>query len=65
METNKLIIAELFQYIRAEGFVFSHVADEGLMNACAGQLLRYRKQLGIEEKVAVFTDIKVFVIESL
>jgi predicted TIM-barrel enzyme len=48
-----------FQYIRAESFVFSHVADEGLMNACAGQLLRYRKQLGIEEKVAVFTDIKV------
>jgi predicted TIM-barrel enzyme len=39
--------------------VFSHVADEGLMNACAGQLLRYRKQLGVEEKVAIFTDIKV------
>jgi len=29
------------------------------MNACAGQLLRYRKQLGVEEKVAIFTDIKV------
>ena len=39
--------------------MFSHVADEGLMNACAGHLLRYRKQLEIEEKVAIFTDIKV------
>ncbi|CAG2199023.1 TUBB [Mytilus edulis] len=33
-------------FIRAEGFVFSHVADEGIMNACAGDLLRYRKQIG-------------------
>ena len=48
-----------FKYIRAEGFVFSHVADEGLMNACAGSLLRYRKQLGLDDRVAVFTDIKV------
>ncbi|XP_050399208.1 uncharacterized protein F13E9.13, mitochondrial isoform X1 [Patella vulgata] len=45
------------QFIRAEGFVFSHVADEGLMNACAGELLRYRKQIGAEN-VMVFTDIK-------
>ncbi len=30
-------------FIRAEGFVFSHVADEGLLNACAGELLRYRR----------------------
>jgi len=44
-------------FIRAEGFVFSHVADEGLMNSCAGELLRYRKQIGAE-KVLVFTDIK-------
>ncbi|KAL5020997.1 hypothetical protein ScPMuIL_000152 [Solemya velum] len=44
-------------FIRAEGYVFSHVADEGLMNACAGQLLRYRKHIGAEN-VLVFTDIK-------
>jgi predicted TIM-barrel enzyme len=58
-KTNITFVFLCFQFIRAEGFVFSHVADEGLMNACAGQLLRYRKQLGIEEKVAIFTDIKV------
>lgn len=44
-------------YIRAEGFVFSHVADEGMMNSCAGNLLRYRKAIGAED-VKVITDIK-------
>lgn len=29
-------------FIRAEGFVFSHIADEGLFNSDAGELLRYR-----------------------
>ncbi|ESO94998.1 hypothetical protein LOTGIDRAFT_188821 [Lottia gigantea] len=45
------------QFIRAEGFVFSHVADEGLMNACAGELLRYRKQID-SNNILIFTDIK-------
>lgn len=44
-------------FIRAEGFVFSHVADEGWMDSCAGELLRYRKTIGAED-VMVFTDIK-------
>lgn len=44
-------------FIRAEGFVFSHVADEGLLNACAGDLLRYRKNIGAGH-VMIFTDIK-------
>ncbi|MBN2830391.1 MAG: BtpA/SgcQ family protein [Candidatus Cloacimonetes bacterium] len=43
-------------FIRAEGFVFGHVADEGIMNSCAGELLRYRKSIGAE-KVLIFTDI--------
>ncbi|EDO31424.1 predicted protein [Nematostella vectensis] len=45
------------EFIRAEGFIFSHVADEGLMNSDAGELLRYRKQIGADD-VLVFTDIK-------
>ncbi|XP_068241710.1 uncharacterized protein F13E9.13, mitochondrial [Palaemon carinicauda] len=45
------------QFIRAECFVFSHVADEGIMNACAGHLLRYRRTIAAED-VMVFTDIK-------
>ena len=44
-------------FIRAEAFVFGHVADEGYMDSCAGELLRHRKAIGAEH-VAVFTDIK-------
>ena len=44
-------------FIRAEGFVFGHVADEGYMDACAGELLRHRKAIGAEN-IAIFTDIK-------
>ena len=45
------------RFVRVEGFVFAHVADEGLMQSDAGTLLRYRRQLGAEA-VAVFADIK-------
>lgn len=44
-------------FIRAEGFVFAHVADEGIIESNAGSLLRYKKQIGAEH-VMVFTDIK-------
>jgi len=44
-------------FIRAEGFVFAHVADEGMFNSDAGELLRYRKEIGAEN-ILVFTDIK-------
>ena len=46
------------QFVRAECFVFSHVADEGWMDGCAGELLRYRKAIGAEEEVAVYCDVK-------
>jgi len=44
-------------FIRAEGFVYAHVADEGWMDGCAGELLRYRKMIDAEN-VLIFTDIK-------
>ncbi|MBI5709386.1 MAG: BtpA/SgcQ family protein [Candidatus Eisenbacteria bacterium] len=44
-------------FVRVEGFVFAHVADEGVIEACAGELLRYRRALGAEH-VRVFADIK-------
>ena len=44
-------------FVRAEGFVFAHVADEGLIEADAGELLRYRTAIGAGE-VRVFADIK-------
>ncbi|TRY78197.1 hypothetical protein TCAL_06763 [Tigriopus californicus] len=45
------------QFIRAEGFVFGHLGDEGWLESCAGQLLRYRRHIGAQD-VAVFCDIK-------
>ncbi|XP_066493707.1 uncharacterized protein F13E9.13, mitochondrial-like [Tiliqua scincoides] len=56
-EAVAVALASRLDFIRAEGFVFSHVADEGILNACAGNLLRFRKQIGAEH-VQVFADIK-------
>ena len=44
-------------FIRAEGFVFGHLADEGYIDSQAAELLRYRKQISAEN-IAIFTDIK-------
>jgi len=44
-------------FIRVEGFVFAHVADEGLIESGAGDLLRYRRAIG-GEHIRVFADIK-------
>jgi membrane complex biogenesis BtpA family protein len=44
-------------FVRVEGFVFAHVADEGLIESSAGDLLRYRRMIGADD-VLVFADIK-------
>jgi membrane complex biogenesis BtpA family protein len=44
-------------FVRVEGFVFAHVADEGLIQGCAGELLRFRRAIGADA-VRVFADIK-------
>lgn len=44
-------------FIRAEGFVFAHVADEGIINSDAGELLRYKKNIDAKD-ILIFTDIK-------
>jgi predicted TIM-barrel enzyme len=40
-----------------EGFVFAHVADEGLIESSAGDLMRYRRAIGAGH-IRVFADIK-------
>jgi hypothetical protein len=46
------------QFIRAEGFCFTAVADEGLMSeADAGPLLRYRRSIDADH-IAVLADIR-------
>ena len=44
-------------FVRAEGFVFAHVADEGLIESTAGDLLRYRRAIGASS-IAVLADVK-------
>ena len=44
-------------FVRVEGYVFAHVADEGIIESCAGELLRYRRTIGAD-RVLVFADIK-------
>jgi membrane complex biogenesis BtpA family protein len=44
-------------FIRAEGFAFAHVADEGIIESSAAALLRYRRSIGAE-RVQVWSDVK-------
>lgn len=44
-------------FVRAEGFVFGHIADEGYIDGCAAEVLRYRRQIGADD-ILVLTDIK-------
>jgi membrane complex biogenesis BtpA family protein len=44
-------------FIRVEGYVFAHVGGAGLIEGCAGQLLRRRKELGCE-RISILGDVK-------
>lgn len=44
-------------FVRVEGFVFAHVADEGIITGTAGELLRYRRRIGADH-IRVFADVK-------
>lgn len=44
-------------FIRAEGFAFAHVADEGIIESSAAELLRYRRAIGATG-VQVWADVK-------
>lgn len=43
-------------FVRVEAFAYAHVADEGWLDACAGELLRARRALGTA--VAVWADVR-------
>lgn len=45
------------EFIRAEGYAYAHVADEGLIQSSAAKLLRYRKTIGADQ-VQVWADVK-------
>ena len=49
--------AAAIDFVRVEGFVFAHTADEGIIEAQAAEIMRYRKQIGASD-ILIFTDIK-------
>lgn len=57
--TNALAVALACgaSFVRVEGFVFAHIADEGLTEASAGALLRYRRAIGADH-IRIFADVK-------
>lgn len=44
-------------YVRVEAYAFAHVADEGLIQSSAAELLRFRRKIGAEG-VRVWADVK-------
>ncbi len=45
------------EFIRVEGYVFAHIGGAGLIEGCAGKLLRLRRRLGART-VRVFADVR-------
>jgi len=57
IEAMAVAYAAGLDFIRAEGYAYAHVADEGLIQSSAAKLLRYRRMIGAN-KVQVWADIK-------
>jgi hypothetical protein len=57
LEAMAVAHAAGLDFIRAEGFAFAHVADEGLIQSSAAKLLRYRQHIGAQH-VQVWADVK-------
>ena len=57
LEAMAVAHAAGLDFIRAEGFAFAHVADEGLIQSSAAELLRFRRAIGANG-VQVWADVK-------
>jgi membrane complex biogenesis BtpA family protein len=57
IEALGVAVAAGLDFIRAEGFVYAHVGDEGMHNSCAAELIRKRAQIKAEN-IKIFADIK-------
>jgi len=57
-EALSVALASGAHFVRCEGYVFAHVADEGVLaEAAAGPLLRYRRAIGAEH-IQVIADLQ-------
>ncbi len=55
-EALGVAVAAGAQFVRAEAFAYAHVADEGWLDASAGELLRARAAMG--SSVAIWADVQ-------
>ena len=55
-EALGVAVATGASFVRVEGFAYAHVADEGWLDACAGELTRARAALGAE--VEIWADVQ-------
>ncbi len=55
-EALGVAVASGASFLRVEAFAYAHVADEGWLDACAGELLRARTALGAD--VAIWADVR-------
>jgi uncharacterized protein len=55
-EALGVALASGADFVRVEAFAYGHLADEGWMDACAGELLRNRADLGA--RVAIWADVQ-------
>ena len=49
--------AAALDYVRVEAYAFAHVADEGIIESSAAELLRFRRKIGADG-VRVWADVK-------
>ncbi|HWV57276.1 MAG TPA: BtpA/SgcQ family protein [Longimicrobiales bacterium] len=56
-EALAVALAAGLDFVRVEGFVYAHVADEGIIESSAASLLRFRRQIGADA-IAVWADVK-------
>jgi uncharacterized protein len=57
IEAMAVAYAAGLDYVRVEAYAFAHVADEGLIQSSAAELLRYRRKIGADG-VRVWADVK-------
>lgn len=56
-EAVAVALAAQLDFVRAEGFAFAHVADEGIIESSAAELLRFRRAIGAD-RVQIWADVK-------
>ena len=60
-QANKTALAVAYaagcDFVRAEGWTHAHVADKGIAEANAGEVLRYRQAIGAD-RIPVFADVR-------